>query len=357
MYLRILLCFALITAPLAAAISKKFDKTALFIETKLAKHIAKKQYYLPKRKTGLPYTLEYDPVTKKCFILLKDKKAFIGKGKFKKVYKAILYSRKHPKIVARAEQSRIGNRERAITAATVGLPGIVKTVGSCQRTVGKKQYSTFYSKLYRPGSLYQLLEHGPKVTLKEKMKIAKDILKGLASLHMKGIAHKDLGPKNYLVNLSRGKPNRRKIEACIVDFGQAIFVEGAVNKKVQGNIPYTAPEGIWREKLKEKDYFLTDIFAVGCVFYRLFYNHAAPWLQVARDLRKKTCSADEKYQTICARIKKATHSRRQTLSKRQKLSAKEEFELLILRMVEIDPSKRGQAKELSQTMRKIYRTH
>ncbi|MBS0655739.1 MAG: protein kinase [Verrucomicrobia bacterium] len=331
-------------------------QTALFIETALPKLVKKKKTFLSKNRSGLAHAVEYDPELKSSFIVLDSKDTFIGAGAYKKVYKAIHYNHtnKHPKVVARAVQKTKQTREHAITKKMHGAPGLFETVGfGCYRQ-RSKHYRTIYSKLYRPGSLHSVLEKRTHLSLYEKMKIASDILKGLSALHKKGIVHRDLGARNYFVDIPKGRPGRREVKACIADLGRATQAKKAGNTKVQGNTKYTAPEGLYRRNMHGKEYYKADVYAVGCVLYWLFHGKMAHW-QDRSYVKDAKGSLYHRYKQLRNRIKHGTKWRRQYLvQKGSKKTAKEYFEQMILQMLHTTARKRGTAHELSKRMDKIF---
>lgn len=363
MFARFIFLFAILSASLFAdkqltAIAKKEKlnrthllETARYIDTHT---FTKKKTYLPKEETGLAYDLEYDANYKNVFIILEGKRHFIGEGKKKTVRKAIHYHKKNPQIVARAEDPTTESRERLLTQKLHGAPGIFQTVGFGQNTKKGKKYSTIYSKLYNPGQLHNALEKGYNFTLKEKIKIAYDILQGLHSLHSRGIVHRDLGARNYLIDIPKGKPGKRAISAAIADLGRANYAKYAADTKVQGNTTYTAPEAIYRSILNGKAYYKTDTFAVGCVLYWLFYEKQGKWQDFSY-VKSVHMPLYHRYMDLKSRVEKATKKRRTQLAKRSKKTVKDKFELLILRMLHTDPTKRATAEESLQAIKKLHR--
>ncbi len=332
---------------------KELLQTALFIESSLPKYVKRDTCYLSKKRTGLAYAVEHDPELNTSFIVLSGKSAYIGKGMKKVVHKAIHYRADHPKVVARAVDCTKETREHVLTKKVHGSPGVYQTHGFGKNKQHGKSYRTIYSKLYRPGSMQDAMDKKYRLSTYEKVKVASDILAGLYSLHKQGIVHRDLGARNHFIDIPKGKPGRRNVTACIADLGRATYAVRAADTKVQGNTFYTAPEGLYRKKLKGRDYYKTDVFAVGCVLYRLFYGKKALWQD-----RSYVNDTEEplhyRYKSMKYRIKHATKARRTRLqSKRTRLSPKEEFELLVLRMLHTDPSKRGSAKLLSAKASKI----
>ncbi len=332
---------------------QKVAKCALFIETKLQKYVKSHKNYISKQSSGLPYSIEYDPQRKASFIVINDKNTYIGKGKKKLVFKAIHYNHRHPKVVARATDQVKNSTEHRLTKKVHGKPGIFKTVGFGTNKKKGKHFCTIYSKLYRPGSLQDAMDNKHRLSIYEKMKAAHGVLQGLDTLHSQGIVHRDLGARNYLIDIPKGKPGKRDVSAAVADLGRATYARRAANTKVQGNTTYTSPEGLFVKKMKGKDYYKSDVFATGCMLYRLFYGEKAPW-QDRSYVKDVKGSLKSRYTTMKHRIKHATKKRRNRLfAKGHKLSSKEQFELLILKMLHTNPDKRPTAKQLVAQMKKI----
>src|SRR6185295_4668450 len=203
-----------------------FLQTALFIETGLKKHVAHKQYYLRKNKTGLSRTVEYDPSKKRAFIVLDGiKSAYLGKGAKKTAYKAIRYNKTKPEIVARAEQSADIGRELSIAKRLRGARGVLGTDGVGRHRAHGKKYTTIYSKLYSSGNLKKAIVEKVKFSPNEKIRIGLKILQGLASMHKSGVVHRDLAAQNIFLNIPKGKVGKRKIDAVIADIRWSHYVE------------------------------------------------------------------------------------------------------------------------------------
>lgn len=331
----------------------EFLQIGIFMETRLAQFIDKQIYYLIPSETNLACAVEYDPVTGYRFIILSGKHgSFIGKGRKKIVVKAIRFDGKNSEILARAEQCKKLKREIEITKLLKGAPGVYRTLAFTSHLVEGNQYVAIYSKLYSPGSLAAVFENNIKFTIQEKSKIILNILEGLETLHKNNIIHTDLSPKNYLINISKIRPGVRDVRAAISDFGRSKFASESRNVSVQGNSLYIAPEGVFRKKLRGADYFATDIYAVGCVLYQLFYETQAPW-QDQRYIKDTLRSQEENYKLLVQKINDATETRRNVLvNKRQRqfFTLSETLELLILRMLNPDPRRRGTAFELKEEL-------
>ncbi|CAD8049624.1 unnamed protein product [Paramecium sonneborni] len=89
-----------------------------------------------------------------------------------------------------------------------------------------------------------------------------EILQGVAYLHSLNIMHRDIKPENIILNIYE-----KKIDLKIVDFGLSVKLQSNKELKKCGTPGYVAPEII---NLKNGKYGLeSDIFSVGCVFYKL----------------------------------------------------------------------------------------
>ncbi len=197
-----------------------------------------------KEHTGLSHAIEYDHNAKKYFIVLEGDGVYLGEGVKKTVTKALYYQKRGAKVVARGIQTIPMPKELALTKYLQGSPGLFKTLGFCKHKDSQEEYSIIYSKLYNPGSLDIAFKKNLPFTLYEKVRIARGITRGLATLHRKGIVHRDLGVKNYLINIPKGRLGKRKIEACIADFGRASYEFSVIScPRLQGNTRYQAPEG------------------------------------------------------------------------------------------------------------------
>lgn len=306
-----------------------------------------------RQETGLSHTIEYDRRTKKYFIVLQGNGVYIDRGMKKTVAKALCYQKNGSLVVARAEQTLEMDQELAITKRFGGKPGLFKTLGICHHKNSDKQYHTIYSELYQPGSLQAIFKNDYKLTVNEKIGIAEDIAKGLNTLHKAGVVHRDLGIKNYLINITKGKPGKRHIEACIADFGRAQKASKVLpDPRVQGNTTYMAPEGHFYEKLTKKSYPKLDVFALGCVFYRLVYDKKAEW-QTTNYVMQDPRPVFIRYKEHKARVIAATAQRRAELAKQKNRTPVAEFEYLVLRMLHTNPDKRPTAKQVYKTLNKL----
>ena len=329
---------------------------SLFIENELPRYVAKKRYYVTSKSAHLPRTVEHDPETKLNFIHLgTNKVAEIGRGYQKIVTKSILYDLKMPEVVANCKTSSGISREVMLMREMKGTRGLVETRAFTKHRSNHKTFTSIFCRLYNQGSLQLVMDKKLKFTFKEKVGMALNIMKGLSSLHKHKIIHRDLGARNYFVNIDKGKNGKRKVTAVVADLGRSYHFKGIKkDSSPQGNKYYFSSEMFFPEKMSPKDYTYSDLYATGCVFYRLLREKKAPWIDVLTN-RNEHLSRTERSRRALHRLEHHTNSRRHHLrSKGNKLSRSEIFEKVIYQMIHPEPKSRGTAHEHARTLQRLY---
>lgn len=113
-------------------------------------------------------------------------------------------------------------------------------------------------------SLAQLTERrGGVLSPQEAIFYTRQVLRGLAYAHAKGIVHQDLKPQNIQITPSR--------EALIVDFGIAVLMEAQPERRgtVRGSPAYMPPEQAQGKYLDAR----SDLYAVGMTLYVVVAGH------------------------------------------------------------------------------------
>ena len=209
---------------------------------------------------------------------------------------------------------------------------------------------TIITKIFNKGSLQSVMDTpSVRLTLQEKLAIATDMVTGLASLHERTYVHRDLGARNYFVNIVHKGAGRRQVSAVIADLGRTIPVSEAMNVPVQGNKGYLAPEGFFRSRMRRSDYYGTDIFAVGTVLWHLYYGHKAPW-QAHRYYRSASIPLEKRRKLILSSLTRARFGPlahlREKARLHQHLTVADRVVQLIMQMTDPVPARRGTAQEL-----------
>jgi len=325
-------------------------QTAFFVETKLPATTKHNRFYSADKR-GIACDVEYDAKTKQRVLSLRDSdKNVIGKGAKKVVMKAVLYDAHHPQLVARCDQSMDDRLEYKITKHVQGGPGVVKILGRSHHYDHGKIHNVLFCKYYKYGSLSRFFFDNlkeAKFTLKEKMGICHNILTGLEKLQKNNIIHRDLCAANCLIDINNGSKQNRKIDVVLADFGSARFRRDVTGLLPEGHSCYIAPEGVYYDEMSSKDYFKTDLFAAGAVFHWLFYEKQPYWLK--NNIYRNGESKSKRYKMLAEIVEKQAGKRYKELKEKYKkqgyLSRKELFESMILKMLNVDPGKRGAPQE------------
>jgi len=118
--------------------------------------------------------------------------------------------------------------------------------------------------------LKKKLESQPALPVDRVLRVGREIARGLAAAHARGLIHRDIKPANIWLDATAG--GRVKI----LDFGlaRAADGEGTLTQSgvIVGTATYMAPEQARGEKVDAR----ADLFSLGCVLYRLATGRL-PW--------------------------------------------------------------------------------
>ena len=163
---------------------------------------------------------------------------------------------------------------------------------------------------YLPGgTVHDLINQNKLFTVQEIKIIGSGLLNGLALCHRHMFAHRDIKPSNIFIDAY----NRYKL----ADFNLCSMLKQEV-KNACGSLPYVSPEVLGNDAY---DPFKADIWALGVTFYQMV-SGKLPW-------------TDEEILS----------GKRSPLSFPPKFPS--DLEQIIRSMLDIDPSKRPTATELS----------
>lgn len=116
----------------------------------------------------------------------------------------------------------------------------------------------------------------PLLPLRETVRISREIAKGLAAAHSKGLIHRDIKPSNIwleqatTVTRESNEPRGREGRVKLLDFGlarlEAEDSEVTAEGEIVGTPAYMAPE---QTRPGEAIDARCDLFSLGCLLYRL----------------------------------------------------------------------------------------
>lgn len=118
-----------------------------------------------------------------------------------------------------------------------------------------------------PGeSLQSKIDREGALELKQILRIAKQLMAGLAAAHAQGLIHRDIKPANVLLEEGIDR-------ALLTDFGLAQTIDDArvtASGMMPGTPPYMSPEQARGERLSEQ----SDLFSAGSVLYAMCTGRA-----------------------------------------------------------------------------------
>ncbi|KAL0362452.1 UNVERIFIED_CONTAM: putative serine/threonine-protein kinase SIS8 [Sesamum calycinum] len=155
--------------------------------------------------------------------------------------------------------------EISILSLTCAFPAVILFLGACTRPP-RLSMITEYMEM---GSLYYLIHlsgQKKKLSWRRRIKMLRDICRGLMCIHRMKIIHRDLKSANCLVN------KHWTVKIC--DFGLSrIMTDAPIKDSSSAGTPeWMAPELIRNEPFTEK----CDIFSLGVIMWEL-YTLNRPW--------------------------------------------------------------------------------
>ena len=192
----------------------------------------------------------------------------IGRGGEGTVWEAL--EKKLERRVAIKVHGRIRDGEResstnlwteAKVAARIGDPSIV-TVLDVGLTLDARRY--YAMELVRGTDLADLISRGP-LPPRRAMEIAAEVARAVAAAHAHGVIHRDLKPRNVIVDAG----NR----ARVLDFGIALDLRSGGDQlagMLAGSPKYMAPEQIRGDAITPA----TDIWAIGVLLFEMLTSRS-----------------------------------------------------------------------------------
>ncbi|XP_010525061.1 PREDICTED: serine/threonine-protein kinase EDR1 [Tarenaya hassleriana] len=145
-------------------------------------------------------------------------------------------------------------------------PNVILFMGACTRPP-RLSLVTEYMEM---GSLYYLIHmsgHKTKFSWRRKLKMLRDICRGLMCIHRMKIVHRDLKSANCLVN------KHWTVKICDFGLSRIMTDTATVRETVPAGTPeWMAPELIRNEPFSEK----SDIFSLGVIMWELC-TLSKPW--------------------------------------------------------------------------------
>lgn len=327
-----------------------------YIEKELPKQITEGSVYIQRKQSNLPCAIEYDAITKKTFIHLKDHTVSkLGEGKAKKVSYSIVYDPVKPEVVASLmlkdfpdnaeKEQRLQEefkRECDLLEKIKDAQYLANAIAITEHTkikTGKVKQQILQS-IYSKGDLRSYMKK-EKLDKKTKIRMSLMMLKGMSELHKFGYVHRDTHLGNFIVDEKQG--------VRLTDYGYSSKKEEASGIVAQAAMQHRAPEALFPENLKATDYEKTDLFSLGCCLYEFYHGKAPKWMAKDKHFKFDKPSERQKKEAVATlkeAIHNATDSRRNELeekAKRRELDSNETFEYAVLQMLHPEVNERKDA--------------
>lgn len=266
-----------------------------------------------------------DPEIPDCHIIKE-----IGRGRFGVVYKAWSLSGE-PRIVALKVLSFTGDMEahrfeREIAVLKhIDSPGVVKCIAS-----GVSRDAPYFVMDFVEGvHLDEYLAYRT-TTLEEKLRVFHRVCRAVADAHAVGVVHRDLKPRNILVDAA-GQPHILDFGICSIEpDAWSSWLLGTITHAgdVIGTLRYMSPEQAWGGAAGPIDE-RSDIWALGIMLYEIVTEGDYPYLLTSRQ--------DEPiHEALLHRIRKELPD----LPKLHYLPRGRDLEVLLERCLVWEPSRR-----------------
>ncbi len=181
---------------------------------------------------------------------------------------------------------------------------------------------------YVAGSTLRELLRSGRVTDRDAVEVAAQVLEGLAHAHRHGIVHRDVKPSNVLVE------DGPEVRSRLLDFGLAQFDEAdtlTAIGDVPGTLAYIAPERLTGGEASTR----SDVWAVGVMLWEALAGHhpfwGVPMPQVATAIAEGAAPLATKRRDLPARLLAAVD-----------------------RALATDPERRPTAGQLADELREAY---
>ena len=163
------------------------------------------------------------------------------------------------KVVEPDPETGIRFQREGRAAARLSHPNIVRVFDAGEDKLDGRTVSYIVMEYVPGGDLEDMIDRNGSLPETILLRVGADVASGLAHAHERGIIHRDVKPRNVLMD-ERGSPK-------LVDFGIARALDGTTSHNRGGSYLgtawYSSPEQLRGEKVTPK----TDVYAFGVTLY------------------------------------------------------------------------------------------
>ena len=145
------------------------------------------------------------------------------------------------------------------SAARLSHPNIVRVYDAGEDELDSKRVSYIVMEYVPCGDLKEMMDRNGPLPETMLLRVGADVAAGLAHAHERGIVHRDVKPRNVLID-DRGSPK-------LADFGIARALDGTTSHNradsYLGTAAYSSPEQLRGERVTAK----SDVYSLGATLY------------------------------------------------------------------------------------------
>jgi hypothetical protein len=192
--------------------------------------------------------------------------------------------------------------------------------------------------------LKKILKNPHALSMKNKIKIAMDIMAQIANSGEGKIARKSFGAEGIVVRFGTNLKNQKMVDGLVKELYVPATTPNTPPPAIAVKKPHTIrprtefipPAIAYKGKISPKEIPSTDVFSLGCTFWQMYFGKEPVWIKLNKEKAKG--SKKERLRREEFFINLVRSSKQRDLPKK-KFSAKKKFLRTILKMT--DPSAAG----------------
>jgi len=237
-------------------------------------------------------------------------------------------------------------KEAALYKSLNGSPGIWPLITVCHYRHSSSSAKGSVSPVEKlsvaikkdEGTFEEVMMGTLSLTPKQVVAIFHQLAQGLEYMHdTKGLVHAAINPQAIYI----GYTNDGKCIGGLHTFERCFNVDREAQGAIIVKSAYTAPELLSSKKPFTGNYFKTDVFSLGCIFYQWLTNKCPSWFYSLDDSEAYT-------QTINQEVEPQL----KVLQTKHTLDNQEQFLWILLNMLVVDPEKRFSMPRVRQELDK-----
>lgn len=210
--------------------------------------------------------------------------------------------------------------------------------------------------------LKKILKNPHALSMKNKIKVAMDIMLQIASSAQENTARKSLGADGIVVRIGTNLKNRRMIDGMVKDLfvppptTNAPTLATVVKKShtIRPKRGFVPPALACKGKISHKEISSADQFSLGCTFWQMYFGKEPVWVKLSKEpasgSKKEKCRSQEFFINLI-------RAGKQRELPKTNLSAQQKFLRTILMMTNPSAEGRGSPAMAYAMLYEAYTGH